>query len=50
LGLSAGIDFLPVVGMPTEPLPTSGTFVVTMDILSVGAVNLQTSVNVAYWS
>jgi hypothetical protein len=39
MGLFAGTNFLPVAGLPTEPLPASGTFFVTMDILSVGVVN-----------
>jgi hypothetical protein len=36
---SVDIGFLLVVGLPTEPLPVSKTFVVAMDILSVVVVN-----------
>jgi hypothetical protein len=36
---SAGIGFLPVVGLPAEPLPVFETSIVVMDISSVVAVN-----------
>jgi hypothetical protein len=36
---SIDIGFLPVAGLPTEPLPVSETYVVAMGILSVVAVN-----------
>jgi hypothetical protein len=38
LGLFAGTGFFLVARFTGEPLPTFGTFVVAMDILSVGAV------------
>jgi hypothetical protein len=39
LGLSTDTGFLPVVGLPIEPLSASETSIVAMDILSVGEVN-----------
>jgi hypothetical protein len=39
LDLSSDIGSLPVVGMPTKPLPGSETYVVARGISSVGAVN-----------
>jgi hypothetical protein len=39
LDLSSDICFLPVVGLPVEPLPVFETSVVTMDISSVVTVN-----------
>ena len=39
LDLSSDIGFLPVVGLPRDPLPASKTSVVAMDISSVVAVN-----------
>jgi hypothetical protein len=37
---SANTSFLPIAGLPTEPLPTFETFVVAMGILSVVGMNL----------
>jgi hypothetical protein len=39
LDLSSDIGFLPVAGLPTEPLPMSETSVVAVDISSVVIVN-----------
>jgi hypothetical protein len=39
MGPSIDIGFLPIAGMPVEPLPASETFVVAMDILRVVVVN-----------
>jgi hypothetical protein len=39
LDLSVDTGFLPVVGLPAEPIPASETFVVAMGISSVVAVN-----------
>jgi hypothetical protein len=39
LDLSSDISFLPVAGLPTEPLPVSKTSVVTVDISSVERVS-----------
>jgi hypothetical protein len=36
---SSGIDFIPVVELPAEPLPLFETFVVVVDTLSVVVVN-----------
>jgi hypothetical protein len=47
LYLSADTGSLPVVGMPTEPLPKFGTSVVLKDTSSVVTVSSQTSAYVA---
>jgi hypothetical protein len=39
LGPSIDIGFIPVAGLPIEPLPASKTSIVAMDTLSVVAVN-----------
>jgi hypothetical protein len=39
MDLSSDIGFLPVAGLPAEPLPASETYVVAVDILSVVIVN-----------
>jgi hypothetical protein len=39
MDLSSDIDFLPVAGLPVEPLPVSKNYVVIVDILSVVVVN-----------
>jgi hypothetical protein len=36
---SSGIDFIPVVELPAEPLPLFETFFVVVDTLSVVVVN-----------
>jgi hypothetical protein len=39
MDLSVDTGFLPVAGLPTEPMPMSKTFFVVMGILSVVVVN-----------
>jgi hypothetical protein len=50
--LDPSIDtgFLPVAGLPVEPLPTYETYVFTMGILSVVVVNFRTGAYDAYRS
>jgi hypothetical protein len=50
LGLSSDISYLPVVGLPVEPLPRSENFSFSKGISSVVAVNSQTNAYVAYLS
>jgi hypothetical protein len=50
LDLSSDIGFLLVAGLPSEPLPASGTFVIVVDILSVVILNWKTCACVAYLS